>query len=98
MSKIIVDEVKDQASSLESRMVMPAVSPEEAKEAWTAYQDLKEKILDPKNDVQVIRNQEFKKKSYWRKVAAFFNLSIETRGEWKETLGRTLVWHFTVRA
>jgi ssDNA-binding Zn-finger/Zn-ribbon topoisomerase 1 len=90
--------VKSTDQNLESRVVMPAVSAQEALTAWNAYQELKQQILDPKTDIQVIHNQEFKKKSYWRKVATFFNLSIETRDEWKEQLGRTMVWHFVVRA
>lgn len=81
-----------------NEIVMPAVDGLGAIEAWNAYQDLKNKILDPKVDIQTIKGQEFKKKSYWRKVATFFNLTIETREERHEMVGRTMVWHFTVRA
>lgn len=79
-------------------IVMPAVSAQEAIKAWDAYQDLKNQILDPSVDVQHIQGKDFKKKSYWRKVATFFNLSIETVREEKEQVNRTFVWHFTVRA
>ena len=79
-------------------IVMPAVSSEEALNAWKQYQDLKNKIVDKAVDVQQIEGKEFLKKSYWRKVATFFNLSTEVVKEKREVIGKTFVWHFTVRA
>ncbi len=78
-------------------IVMPAVSAKEAIEAWKKYQALKEAIVE-ENDVQVIEGRKFLKKSYWRKVATFFNLTTEVVEERKEKLGKTFVWHFTVKA
>lgn len=63
-----------------SAIVMPAVSVQEALESWEAYLELKQAIAKP-SDVQTVmqRGQEkqFYKKSYWRKIATFFNLSVE---------------------
>lgn len=78
-------------------IVMPAVSPEEAVEAWNAYQALKRKIATP-DDVQTIQGKEFYKKSYWRKIATFFNLSVEVVEERKEELENNVVYHFTQKA
>lgn len=79
-------------------IVMPAVSSSEAVASWKAYQDLKTKIVDKKKDVQIIGKEEFLKKSYWRKLATFFNLNVEVVEERNEQIGRTLVWHFICRA
>lgn len=79
-------------------IVMPAVTGEQALEAWEKYQDLKAKIIDRNTDVQIIQNKEFLKKSYWRKIATFFNLSVEVVEEHSEKLGHTFVWHFTCKA
>lgn len=78
-------------------IVMPAVTGKEALIAWKAYEELKGEILDPKVDIQKIQGKDFKKKSYWRKLATFFNLSIETVSEKAEKLGSTFVWHYTVK-
>lgn len=79
-------------------IVMPAVTGTQALEAWKQYVELKEKIVDPQHDVQKIAGKDFLKKSYWRKVATFFNLSVEVVDESHETIGRTVVWHFTCKA
>lgn len=79
-------------------IVMPAVSGKEALEAWKQYQDLKESIVDKEVDVQRIGDKDFLKKSYWRKVATFFNLSTEVVKEKNEKVGKTFVWHFTIKA
>jgi hypothetical protein len=78
-------------------IVMPAVSTEEAKIAWEAYEALKAQIVT-KNDIQAIQGKDFLKKSYWRKAATFFNLSTEIVEEKHEKLGSTYVWHFTAKA
>jgi hypothetical protein len=79
-------------------IVMPAVSAAQAVEAWKQYQDLKTQIVDKEVDVQLIEGKEFLKKSYWRKVATFFNLSVEVLEEKREQIGKTFVWHFTCKA
>ena len=79
-------------------IVMPAVNGKEALVAWQAYLDLKEAIVDKEVDVQMIENKAFLKKSYWRKVATFFNLSVEVVKEKRESIGKTFVWHFTCKA
>ena len=79
-------------------IVMPAVSVEDAVKAWDQYQQLKKSIVDKEIDVQLIDGKEFLKKSYWRKVATFFNLTTEVIEERQEQVGKTLVWHFTIKA
>lgn len=79
-------------------IVMPAVNAEQALEAWAKYQDLKSKIIDRAVDIQMIGDKEFLKKSYWRKIATFFNLSLDVVSEEHEQVGKTIVWHFTCRA
>ncbi|HDM35648.1 MAG TPA: hypothetical protein ENG09_00135 [Candidatus Syntrophoarchaeum butanivorans] len=59
-----------------SKIVMPVVTAEEAMAAWKQYEELKRAIVTP-NDVVVIDGREFLKKSYWRKLATFFNLTDE---------------------
>ncbi|OGK69378.1 hypothetical protein A2313_03770 [Candidatus Roizmanbacteria bacterium RIFOXYB2_FULL_41_10] len=76
---------------------MPAVSPEQALEAWKAYQALKTKIMEP-SDIQKIQGKDFLKKSYWRKIATFFNLTVDVVSEQRELIGKTFVWHFTCKA
>lgn len=95
--EIVKKEPKTSSDLINTSIVMPAVTPSQAIEAWETYQKLKMAIKD-KNDVQIIENKEFLKKSYWRKLATFFNLNIEIIDEKYEKLGRTIVWHFTVKA
>lgn len=79
-------------------VVMPAVSAQEAKAAWKAYQDLKTAILEPE-DIQEINGNKFLKKSYWRKAATFFNLSVDAIEERQETLPNgEIVFHFVCKA
>jgi hypothetical protein len=78
-------------------IVMPVVSPEEAVKAWKGYEVLKKKIIKPE-DTQLIEGKKFLKKSYWRKLATFFNITTEIIDEKKEKLGKTFVWHFTIKA
>jgi len=81
----------------EQSIVMPAVTADEAVKRWREYQDLKKRIIET-GDIQVIQGKEFLKKSYWRKIATFFNLSVEIISESKEQLGKTFVWHFACKA
>lgn len=84
-------------------IVMPAVeSGAAAVEAWNKYEDVKAKILDKEKDIQVISGNEFKKKSYWKKLGTFFNLDVSIIEERKEQ-GATddpmdFVYHLTTRA
>lgn len=61
-------------------IVLPAVSPQQAMSAWQAYNELKAAIATPE-DIQVYRRggreEKFFKKSYWRKLARFFNLTVQ---------------------
>lgn len=70
-------------TKVQQGIVMPLVSPEQAVQAFDAYQKLAERIMTP-DDVQKIGDKEFKKKSFWRKCQRFFNLSLELVKEWKE--------------
>ncbi len=83
---------------LSEAIVMPAVSSQEALKAWKAYEELKEAIVDKEHDIQVIQKKNFLKKSYWRKVATFFNLTVKVVEERHEQLGKTMVWYFTCEA
>lgn len=83
--------------ALNQAIVMPSVTPEEAVRAWNEYENLKKAIVKPE-DIQKIEGKDFLKKSYWRKIATFFNLSTEVVKEKREQIGKTFVWHFTVRA
>jgi hypothetical protein len=81
-----------------SAIVMPAVTAKEAIEAWKAYLDLKKAIAEP-DDVQKIQGKDFLKKSYWRKVATFFNLSVTIVSERREELqDGDFVYHFICEA
>ena len=82
---------------VEHGIVMPAVSAKEAIDAWKQYEDLKRAVA-VESDYQLIEGKKFLKKSYWRKIATFFNLNVEIVEEHKEQLGKTLVWHFTAKA
>lgn len=55
-------------------IVRPSVSPQQAAQLWSEYQELTKAILD-KSDYQDIGGNAYKKKSAWRKYARFFNIS-----------------------
>lgn len=78
-------------------IVMPAVSTQKALEAWKAYEDLKAKVVT-KNDVLQIQGKDFLKKSYWRKIATFFNLSLELISEDRQQNGSFFNYRATYRA
>lgn len=79
-------------------IVAPAVSAQEAKASWDKYQELKKAIIEP-SDVQQIQNKQFLKKSYWRKVKTFFNLSVEIVTErYEEREYGDFAYHFTCKA
>jgi hypothetical protein len=97
MTKAQIQTVQTPASGVNASIVAPAVTTEEAVKMWKAYQELKQKIVED-DDKQKIGDSEFLKKSYWRKLATFFNLTVEVQKEDKEQLGKTFVWHFTCKA
>ena len=78
-------------------IVLPAVTPEEAVESWNKYLALKQKIAT-NEDTQDIQGRTFYKKSYWRKLATFFNLTIEVIKEEKEAIGDNVAFYFTCQA
>lgn len=78
-------------------IVMPAVSSKDAVSAWKQYQELKAAIAED-SDKQEIQKKIFLKKSYWRKIATFFNLTVDVVSESHEQIGKTMVWHFTCKA
>ena len=82
-------------------IVMPVVTPKEAVEAWKKYQELKKEIAEDE-DKQIIKTNQgektFFKKSYWRKLATFFNLSVEIIQEKYEFMNENLVYNFTCKA
>jgi len=80
-----------------SAIVKPAVSSQEALEAWNDYLDLKKKIVE-ENDIQEIQGKIFLKKSYWRKIATFFNLTVDLVSESHEVINGELVWNFACKA
>ena len=82
---------------LSGDVVMPSMSGDKALEVWHQYQDLIQKVCTDE-DYQQIQGKNFRKKSGWRKIATFFNLSIDVVEEKHEQIGKTLVWHFTVKA
>ena len=61
-------------------IVLPAVTPKEALDAWEKFQELKKAIIEP-SDVQAIQGRQYLKKSFWRKIAKFFNLSVVVHTE-----------------
>jgi len=83
----------------ESGIVMPAVTVEEAKKAWASYQELKLAVRTA-DDIQLIQGKQFLKKSYWRKIATFFNLSVNIVSEHEEDdkNNGNRAYHFVCRA
>jgi len=61
-------------TELSNTVVMPLVTPEEAKIQWDKYTQLKASVLS-ETDFQVIGKERFTKKSGFRKIATFFGLS-----------------------
>ena len=57
-------------------MLMPLATPTEAAAAIAAYEALKAAIVRD-DDIQVIQGRKFLKKSFWRRVATCFGLSLE---------------------
>lgn len=76
-------------------IVRPCVSPEQAVQAWKEYENLKQKVIT-KEDIQQIKGKEYIKKSGWRKLATFFNLSDNIIDEFKEQVDGGFLWRIKV--
>jgi len=77
-------------------IVRPAVSAPQAIAAWREFQDLQKAILEP-SDFQKIQGKDFKKKSAWRKFAAFFNLNDKIVEETQTPHTDGLGWTWKVK-
>ena len=78
--------------------VRPVMSKDEAVANWNSYLDLKQAIIT-KDDKQKIGDKEFLKKSYWRKIKTFFNLSVYVvRENYRELPHGDFAFEFTHRA
>ena len=63
-----------------TEMVTPLLDAEAARKAIATYERLKAAIVQP-SDVQKIQGRDFLKKSFWRRVAACFGLSLDLVSE-----------------
>lgn len=63
-----------------SMVVRPLMNPIEARQAIQEYEALKAAIVQP-GDVQKIQGRDFLKKSFWRRVATCFGVSLELVSE-----------------
>lgn len=86
----IDDAVKSHEKPLETALavndgiIRPLVTPDQARAAWKAYQDLCKAILAPEDLIKIVSfngkksiTKFFKTKSAWRKLSTAFNLSTE---------------------
>ncbi len=78
-------------------MIRPLATPDEALEAWQAFEALKGKLIT-KDDIQHISDRDFIKKSGWRKIAAAFGISTECVAEEREGIPNGWLWRVRVRA
>jgi uncharacterized small protein (DUF1192 family) len=62
------------------QMIRPIATPEEAFQAWKAFQDLKKRLVTD-DDLQNVGGKNAIKKSGWRKIAAAFGLDTELLSE-----------------
>ena len=70
-----------------------------AKEFVRARKEMLAALTDPRADVVTYGKETYKRKSYWRKLAAIAGVSVEKREEWKEKDERSGMTYFvTVRA
>ena len=81
----------------EDDIVRPAVSPQQALDAWGEYQAMKSALATPE-DRQQIQGREFLKKSYWRKVERFYKLSLACVNESHEDTPNGRVFYALYRA
>lgn len=78
-------------------IVMPMVTPEQAKAAMDSYQNMVRAIVNG-SDYQQIGDKSFKKKSAWRKLATAFNLSVEIIKEERKEYDKYFVYEVTAKA
>lgn len=97
MNDILKTKKDNQAILANSAVLLPPITGDEAIKVWHQYQDLIQKVCTDE-DYQLIEGKKFRKKSGWRKIATFFNLSVEVVEEKCEQIGKTFVWHFTCKA
>lgn len=85
----VKSEIDNVSIPSEIQIVRPMISAVEAKEAWTAYLELKKSFLD-RSDYQDLKmfvagkgmtSRPFIKKSGWRKLATAFNVSVQVLKE-----------------
>lgn len=79
-------------------IVRPAMTPEDSLSAWHEFQELKMSVKSAKDIIQ-IHDKEYLKKSFWRKMATFFNLTDEiiTREIELDSKGRTKTAYYEVQ-
>lgn len=84
-------------SNISYPVVRPAVDTATALATWKAFQELKQKIKT-KDDVVSIKGNEYLTKSFWRKMATFFNLSnrIVKKEEKTDSKGRMTAVYYEV--
>lgn len=78
-------------------IIRPLVTPEQAKAAIAAYEALKRAIVRD-DDVQHIQGRDFLKKSFWRRIARYFGLSVELVREERLDLDGKVVYRVIYRA
>ncbi len=80
-------------------MIRPLATPDEAYDAWQAFQQLKARIVT-KEDTQHVGGQDRITKSGWRKIGAAFGISTEALREERRAHadGNGFVWECVVRA
>jgi len=67
----------------EKHIIAPLGTPEQLLDLLEQYEKLKAKIVRS-DDLQKIQGKDFLKKSYWRRIAKCFGLSLSLDKEWKE--------------
>lgn len=77
--------------------LMPLGKTEEARAAVAAYEELKTAIVRP-DDIQRIQGRDFLKKSFWRRIAACFGLSLELVNEERLIIDGKLAYRASYRA
>lgn len=78
---IVVAMPRPDATAMQTMtIVRPLVDAETAVSAWNEFQRIKQKLII-EEDIQVIQNRQYIKKSGWRKIATVFNLKDEIVSE-----------------
>lgn len=78
-------------------VIVPELDGDRALQLWKQYQDIINKVCED-SDYQLIQGKKFRKKSGWRKIAAFMGISVDIVESTHETIGKTFAWHFTCKA